>query len=515
MNAETSRSYKKIAIAVLILLIVQLACTSGNVSPTDPRIQESLNFMTWNFFPWLQGLQFVPLSAGRPPVVTNITSDGVSGLGAIGVGDPASGQPPVRIRLYQMELNGCDAEPVRGRVLGETNVDFGGTWDIPQSLPRGIVVAATQVFEEHESGLSNLRINLPAEELLGINNEQEIQSTEHDTSARFFISGSSFPGACIVLLNQNMEIGRVGSVSVPASGEQQGRWSILAPLQAGETRYSVFIQGWDEVRRDLVFRGFFPRMHWPVGKKDGDNFIPDFNAQVNAFYGRNDYYVSRSVLNGFHDGIDIDGSIGTAILAVAEGDVFYIHVASGQSNVWDGGNIVFIDHGGWFSLYMHLSNITIAGLETPTESTFYDPSANRIHIEAGEKIGEMGNTGLWRCARNCDDADKTNDEFVSCCEHLHYSALTWKGGSRTAALGNVTPPPFSWSRFGAKININPTSDVVLSTQGTSRVSDRLKACASASEYWEIDWSVIPIWEPGFPSGTDFTLLERDQECAIP
>jgi murein DD-endopeptidase MepM/ murein hydrolase activator NlpD len=507
MNPEKYSRLRKIISAWLILFVIQLAC--GSVAPTDPRIPESINYMVWNFGPWLDGIGIIPLSPTAPPVITNISPEAVSGLGSIGTGGV---EPAVKLRLYRIEMRGCGNEPARGNLLAETTVAFGGTWSIPQTLEPGVIVGATQVLNGTESGLSNLRINLNTDQLLVVNSEDQIQQTEHDISQNYEISGTSFPGACVVLLNQNMDIGRVGSVSVPVTGEQQGRWRILVPLQTGENRYRVFIEGWDEIKRDYVVRGYSLSMQWPVGKKDGGNFVPSFDSAINAFYGRNDYYYDTPVFNRFHDGIDLSGEVGTPVLAATDGDVFYIHLASGIQNDWDGGNIVFIDHGGWFSVYMHLSRITIDGLDTPTKNTYFDPSTQKIHVQAGEKIGEMGNSGLWKCVRNCLDADRGNNEYETCCTHLHFSAYQWSKGNRTATLKDIKIPPFQWYLFGQSLNVNPPKEAVL--KENIKVSDRLKGCAGTN-YLNVNWTDISVTEFGYPSGTEFTNLGEDQACTVP
>jgi hypothetical protein len=251
-------------------------------------------------------------------------------------------------------------------------------------------------------------------------------------------------------------------------------------------------------------------MQWPVGKKENDKYVPNFKAQVNAFFGRNDFYYYTPVLNRFHDGIDIEGQVGDPILATAKGVVFYVQIGSGTKGKMDGGNIIFIDHGGWFSLYMHLSKITITGLDAPTVSTYYDPNLRKIEVQAGEKIGEVGNTGLWKCIKNCDDKDKINNEYEPCCKHLHFSAFTWLKGNRELSLHDSTLPSFNWSAFGEILNVNPPGSATLNAK--DKASDRLKSCVSDFDYWDLDWSIIPIWDV---QGTKFDNLGEGAECTIP
>jgi hypothetical protein len=81
-----------------------------------------------------------------------------------------------------------------------------------------------------------------------------------------------------VLQNQNLDIGRLGSISVPDAGEQKGKWKLLLPLQEGQNTLKVYIKGWDEVNKELAPRGFSPKLQWPVGKKDKDTYVPNLNT---------------------------------------------------------------------------------------------------------------------------------------------------------------------------------------------------------------------------------------------
>ncbi len=74
-----------------------------------------------------------------------------------------------------------------------------------------------------------------------------------------------------------------------------------------------------------------------------------------------------------HFGVDFRGSTGTPVMAVAKGEVVL------AANHYFSGNVVYIDHGlGVFSVYAHMSKIFVKTGQ---------------HVEAGEKIGEVGATG--------------------------------------------------------------------------------------------------------------------------
>jgi murein DD-endopeptidase MepM/ murein hydrolase activator NlpD len=76
-----------------------------------------------------------------------------------------------------------------------------------------------------------------------------------------------------------------------------------------------------------------------------------------------------------HNGIDIAGRIGTPIVAARSGTV--VHV---ESQIGNYGRFVIVSHpGGFQTLYAHLDNFAVRRGQ---------------YVSTGEKIGELGNTGL-------------------------------------------------------------------------------------------------------------------------
>ncbi len=521
MSLRKDRGVPKIITAGLVLLLVQMAC-SGTTS-ADPRIPEALNSMVSQFDPLLAGLQVIPLGGLRPPLITQITSDSVSGLGSIGSsgssvldasGAGATELSSYKIRLYRMELQGCGQEPTQGQLLAEAPIDFGGTWSINYRFNSGDVVGATQVSEGNESGLSNMKVNVDQSQFLTLNNADKLQQSEYEISKPLILIGESFPGACIVLQNQD---GRVGSVTVPGEGNEMEKWTIEVSVKEGENSFKLFVKGWDEITYVLNIRGILPQMQWPYiikdKNKDTCRFL-DKEAQVDGcyylapitgWYGPNDLYKANNLGGGtgFHDGIDIGGSSTDEVHAVAKGEVFYIQIS--DSN---GGNVVLIDHGTWFSVYMHLSKITVDCLKlnlptkncpNPTKSKYFDTA---IQVEAGDIIGITGSTGA---------------ESV----HLHFSAFRWKNNNRKESLGKNRSPAWPWSPYGEALNVNPPGDKILGNEEKAanrladlRLSGNPKYYYLEFDYWLVDWSEVRIREyacKGTPigSGTRFDELIFD------
>lgn len=520
MKARTNHCSPKILIVGMVLFIVQLAC--GGVPSTDPRIPESLNYMAGQFGPLLGDLGFIPLSATQPPLITQVQSDSISGLGAIitteqgvidGTGVINAEVSPIKVRLYSMQMRGCEQEPLQGNFIAETIVDFGGRWTVEYSIEANEVVAATQVFEGKESGLSNLGV-IDANRLL-VDNSKELDRAQFEITQSALLKGKGLPDTCIVLQNRNMIDTRSKTV------DKNGEWEINVPIGEKVNALRVYVKNFDNVYNEFTIDGSPPQMQWPYVEKDEKNnncnYFEDekhvvdcyFVAPVTGFFGYNDYYIVKHFgkPDGFHDGIDIGGSTGIAVHAVADGNVFYIQIS--DSN---GGNVVLIDHGGWFSVYMHLSKITVncpkpvkEDCPNPTKSQFYDIP---VHVGAGEIIGKTGSTGTYS-------------------PHLHFSAFRWINSNRMTSLADNRAPSWPWA-FGEALNVNPPKGVMLqiSAYGETKANntlsdDRLQNCTSDFNYWDIDWKQVRIKEYGPPDvdgddvGTQFDLKGDDDKCATP
>lgn len=90
-----------------------------------------------------------------------------------------------------------------------------------------------------------------------------------------------------------------------------------------------------------------------------------------------------------HKGVDLSAPIGTPVYAALSGTVVEHWLAPGMhggkqyyGNPVYGGYIV-IDHGDWLSIYGHLS-----------ATEWQDVVHKGYYVEAGQKIGEVGTTGI-------------------------------------------------------------------------------------------------------------------------
>ncbi len=84
---------------------------------------------------------------------------------------------------------------------------------------------------------------------------------------------------------------------------------------------------------------------------------------------------------GHRNAVDIANACGTPIYSAASGTVLTV-----DYNTWPAGNFVRIDHGNLTASYVHMQNISVS----PGE-----------YVEAGQRIGTMGNTGYTVGATGC------------------------------------------------------------------------------------------------------------------
>lgn len=106
---------------------------------------------------------------------------------------------------------------------------------------------------------------------------------------------------------------------------------------------------------------------------DGLFHFPVTTPVVTGAYGAPRSY-DGGPINGYHTGVDMAGSIGTPILAPANGEVVFTGLLTLR------GNIVILDHGlGVMTAYFHLSEI------------FVEPGDK---VVTGQSLGAGGSTGL-------------------------------------------------------------------------------------------------------------------------
>lgn len=139
-----------------------------------------------------------------------------------------------------------------------------------------------------------------------------------------------------------------------------------------------------------------------------------------------DYFGTR---NGHHYGIDIAATAGTAVLAASSGKVTKSYYSKSY------GNVIFVRHSnGYEAIYAHLSKriVTVGQV-----------------VQSGQKIGEVGNTGLSHGA------------------HLHFEVH--KGAWNVAKTNAVNP---------LRVLGNVPSEMVSSTSYFVRKGDTLRSIAA-------------------------------------
>jgi len=120
-------------------------------------------------------------------------------------------------------------------------------------------------------------------------------------------------------------------------------------------------------RVDKVLSGLTPLPLW-----QGPFIMPVQNALTSP-YGVGRSYNGQPV-SSFHGGVDIEGAVGTPILAANRGRVVWAEKTEVR------GNLVILDHGlGVYTVYAHLSEFGVKTGQT---------------VKQGEIIGKVGSTGL-------------------------------------------------------------------------------------------------------------------------
>lgn len=529
--------YSKVILAVLALFLVQSTCVD-NVDRTDPRILETVDQMSDAFIAILDPLQVSPPGVQLPPIISQISIDSANNIVTVSGksrNDPfemvsPSGSIDAKILIYRIKLIGCGQEPEPiGDPLAEVPVLANRNWTAElKNMKPSDVIGAKQVFNGKETGLSNLK--LVSGEILNLDNIDKLKKTEYFLNAPILITGSSVPGACVVIQNEDTEYGREGSDTV----EKEKTWGVEILIRKAENQYRVYVEGWDDVVVPLTLRGSTPNLQWPYKdrdtKVDGSCKYKDtkdkqeiqvnncyYKFPISGWYGSNDFYKQAGFANGFHNALDIAGTSGSDVLTVAKGEVFYVNISDTNGT---GGNYVLIDHGSWVSVYMHLSTISIDGLKSPTVSTLIKPTKT---VEAGQKIGETGATG-------CFDGNGNR-----CGPHLHLSIFLWTNGYREVSLKENSIPSIPWTKDSTAfklININPPAGVTLGSNvhyqtgellgagenSTDRLADRRNADKpevyfSPYDFWkDVNWNEIRINEYGCASGTKFDELDENNQC---
>jgi murein DD-endopeptidase MepM/ murein hydrolase activator NlpD len=143
----------------------------------------------------------------------------------------------------------------------------------------------------------------------------------------------------------------------------------------------------EQQRLDTIQHTFTPERHWTAPLQR------PCVGTITAYYGTHRAY-NDGPYTSYHSGVDFRAPSGTSVYASAAGTVVMAEPLTVR------GNVVFIDHGwGVLTGYWHLSSIEVAVGQ---------------HVEQGELIARVGNTGLSTGA------------------HLHWEM--WIGGISVNAL---------------------------------------------------------------------------------
>lgn len=488
----SNRSFQKILLGILILILVQISC---GVDSNDARVQPVIYDRINNYEQFMQQLSVLGEGTVPPPWITEPEKDPADG-GTVTISgwgytqtDLQSAQIPLII-LYTLEPQGCnDQYKLAQEVARVESRTRDWKFENINIIPGQIYGAIIAVENEKKSEISNILVVAPDQfvpkvSLITQSNVptiQIVQKAKITIGKKYIpatISGTARPSTCVgVFERAGAEVYPIGIADV----KENGQWSVSdVPLHDGPNIFvlkSIGGQGLNSeyIEKITIFGESEMKLEWPFGSVASDgSYQPDYNSgKITSWYGKTDCHWFHTIPDCktlpqiFHNGLDIQAANGTPVHPVAPGVVF--KVGKGQNS-----NLLYviIDHGPWGvgSMYLHLSEISVKENDVVTLSTV---------------IGKVGNTGL----------SVGNGGY-----HLHLNLFGWGSNSKDSVKGWSARSLVNLTGL-SRVNINPTGQQKFAGGLTG---ERLKDCASPVNYWIIPWDKLSIdWSEG---GTTFNRL---------
>jgi len=452
LRTKLSRG-KRIGLALVTLLLVEIACGDIPVRPDDPAVQEPVVVEGLTFQGYLGMIKAIQRPEAIPPwIVSPIPPpQGGGTISFSGWGpnqaDMKSNEPPT-IVLHEVFPNGCGKGFTLGNELGKTTITANEQrWYISdvQISAEVTIVGAVVVSGGKEGPLGNLLV-FNSERLKPKITEPKV-GAEPMISSDF--SGEAFRGLCLSLWRGDQLLGR-------ATVDTNGKWSIpTIPLKPGENFIVLRVEQFNNLQVNHTVKGpNSPNIAWPFGTDENGQY----QGYITTWFGPNDYYKNNAQDLGtdFHGGIDIGGVKGETVMSIASGTIKELHSTNDNAC----GIYVMIEHkDGWISTYCHLQSIDKGLID------------DKVY-PAGTPLGIVGCTGrVW---------DAKTQKWKPMCfgDHLHLQ-LRWRNGQL--------------------VNLNPSAGTTFSNRETYD----LKYCASIFDVWEIDWSKVTVQSD---DGTSFEQL---------
>lgn len=485
------------ALVALFLWGAQLAC-QANVDPKDQRLQPPITAMNEDFQCLMQQLRVLPFKLAPSPRITHpdVPPEMGGQLTVGGYGDtPASiarckglseprrsidaAAPPSRVRLYRLQPAGCVDGFTPQSILAETEVRADGTWEVVVNAPGAALLAATQVTQDGESGLSNLLAIAPTRLMPAIQNLEQRQKQTFIARQDFAtipLDGSAAAGFCLKLIEKTP----VAVLLKQAEVQSKGSWSMAdVRLPVGQHQVELVVAGLETQipAVEFVLQVAPLKLEWPFGSVQNGSYVPEIKkGTITSWYGRNDCHWGHKcgcpANVSYHNGLDIAIGQGVEIHPVAVGVVY------NSSPTSNGTQRIKIDHGDWASVYYHMQKVFVKPGQSVSPATV---------------IGTVGNTG-------------TGTGY-----HLHVSAFVWRGGSRQDPSRQCERDKNNriLDICGPVINLNPPPCMTLAGNHTSAEFGEDQGIAN---YWNIsDWSQVKVdWTAG---GTSFCLFTG--KCTFP
>jgi murein DD-endopeptidase MepM/ murein hydrolase activator NlpD len=452
----------RLLIFFAVLIIVILACTNGDINPSQYEVRIATYDQIITYEEFLARLAFSlgpdeiptpqinsPLSPADPGETIAVEGWGPKADGSEG------GQVPT-INLYKVTFDGCspnitaDDDPIASVDMTE----FSFEWVINEvTLEAGDIIAARVEINNNEGPFSNL-VYVGREYFTPIITSAPSSTFLYD----FNLEGRGAVGYCYEIYVNDSFSAAVKAVELgPRAEADDPNWEYEGlRLGIGDNEITVRLQYSATVSATHTITIPIISLAWPVSPaEEPEEETITYYPWITSFHGQ--------VRDTQHYGLDFDGVTGDNIHALADGTVYF----SGYDRC--SGNLVVLEHDHWVSYYLHLDTID-ESIEEGGEVT------------QGAVIGTMGEPILSDCGYG---------------DHLHLEAhyLTEEVRTHNENQKSSNPQQFSPPVVDF-INLNPIqargepNDYINAEGGTFSLD--LGVCANQLDFWDVEWANVQV-----------------------
>jgi murein DD-endopeptidase MepM/ murein hydrolase activator NlpD len=422
----------QVSIVIVLLFIMSLACSAGDIDPKDSRLPGPINQLVYGsitFFTEVGQIVFGELQAPWILEPTRLYNAGqtvtLKGMAHYHIGSKVVIYLADPVHDFSKLYKSVDP-------LAEANVDIStNSWEVNITLPleRQFLAARLEQDNGEVSLFSNLiYISKSDPTPLVINSPLSDDIVFGD---KITLEGKGDPGLQLEVWTNGEKTQSEVRVA-PDSSWRVETVQVLAP--AFDTKESI-TKNTIEVRCVATDQSATVELQmtepisliWPFGQGGSSNYKPDHKiGQVSSFFHDDWHYFGRNSKN-IHTALDIASGLKQSeafIHAVADG------VISGFGSLSDGANYVIVDSGAWGTLYLHVQD------KRP-----YSGLRLGEMVKAGDIIAIESNTGLKSTGK-----------------HLHISVRVWDNNSRKGSYSSfklIYPSQQYNNSINKFINLNP------------------------------------------------------------